>query len=171
MPFSVLTDTSGNLPKHLTDEREIGIIPFVYHMDGQDYTCLEIESFDGEDFYRQMKAGKVVTTTQITPQQYMDFFRPHLQEGRDVLFVSMSSGISGSYNSANIAAGMLAEEFPERSVHIIDTRGAALGEGLVAIQAADCRDAGLSFEETVARMETLSRRMCNVFTVDVPKSN
>ena len=166
MSFAVLTDTSGNLPKRLTDEKNIGVIPFFYNVNGKDLTCLDIESFDGESFYRDMKNGQVVTTTQITPQQYADFFEGYLQQGLDVLYISMSSGISGSFNSANIAAGMLKESYPERSVRTIDTRGAALGEGLVALQAAACRDEGLSLEETVERMERLSTRMCNVFTVD-----
>ncbi len=166
MSFAVLTDTSGNLPKRLTDENKIGVIPFTYTVNGEDRVCLDIENFNGADFYRDMKAGQIVTTTQISPQQYADFFEPYLREGLDVIFVSMSSGISGSYNSANIAAGLLRESYPDRSVRPIDTRGAALGEGLVALQAAACRDRGMSFEETVAAMEQLSTRMCNVFTVD-----
>ena len=166
MSFAVLTDTSGNLPKRLTDEHNIGVIPFTYTVNGEDRVCLDIESFNGADFYRDMKAGQIVTTTQISPQQYADFFEPWLREGKDVIFISMSSGISGSYNSANIAAEMLRETYPDRRVRPIDTRGAALGEGLVALQAAACRDRGMSFEETVAAMERLSTRMCNVFTVD-----
>ena len=166
MSFAVLTDTSGNLPKRLTDENKIGVIPFTYTVNGEDRVCLDIENFNGADFYRDMKAGQIVTTTQISPQQYADFFEPYLREGLDVIFVSMSSGISGSYNSANIAAELLRESYPDRSVRPIDTRGAALGEGLVALQAAACRDRGMSFEETVAAMEQLSTRMCNVFTVD-----
>ena len=166
MSFAVLTDTSGNLPKRLTDERGIGVIPFSYTVDGKDAVCPDIEAFDGESFYRELKAGRVVTTTQIGPRRYADFFEPSLKEGKDVLFISMSSGISGSCNSANIAGELLRESYPERRVAVIDTRGAALGEGLVALRAADCRDAGMSFEDTVAAMETLSTRMCNVFTVD-----
>ena len=166
MSFAVLTDTSGNLPKRLTDENKIGVIPFTYTVNGEDRVCLDIENFNGADFYRDMKAGQIVTTTQISPQQYADFFEPYLREGLDVIFVSMSSGISGSYNSANIAAELLRESYPNRSVRPIDTRGAALGEGLVALQAAACRDRGMSFAETVEAMELLSTRMCNVFTVD-----
>lgn len=166
MAFSVLTDTSGNLPLRLTQERQIAVIAFTYRMNGQDYSCTDIEQFDGAAFYQQMKAGQAVTTTQISPRQYADFFEPHLRQGLDVIFVSMSSGISGSYNSARLAAEMMLEEYPQRHIHVVDTRGAALGEGLVALRAADCRDEGLSFAETVERMETLARRMCNVFTVD-----
>jgi len=166
MPYSILTDTSGNLPLKLVRERNIAIIPFVYRLDNEDHVCTDIESFDGEEFYRQMKAGKVVTTTQIPPQQYADFFAPYLKRGEDVIFVSMSSGISGSCNSARIAGQMLREEFPDRSVAVIDTKGAALGEGLVALRGAELRDRGLGFADTVDALERLSRRMCNVFTVD-----
>ncbi|MBR3294529.1 MAG: DegV family protein [Oscillospiraceae bacterium] len=166
MAFEVFTDTSGNLPKRLVDEHRIGMIPFFYHMDGKDHVCVDIEAFDGERFYRDMKGGKIVTTTQISPQQYADAFEPALREGKDLIFVSMSSGVSGSYNSSLIAADMLRESYPERRVYSIDTRGAALGEGLVALEAARCRDEGLSLEAAVERLETFSRRMCNVFTVD-----
>ena len=166
MSFAVLTDTSGNLPKRLTDENRIGVIPFSYTVNGEDRVCLDIEQFNGADFYRDMKAGQLVTTTQIGPRQYADFFEPYLKEGLDLIFVSMSSGISGSFNSANIAADMLRETYPERQIGVIDTRGAALGEGLVALRAAACRDRGMSFRETVEAMQRLSTRMCNVFTVD-----
>lgn len=166
MSFAVLTDTSGNLPKRLTDENRIGVIPFSYTVNGEDRVCLDIEQFNGADFYRDMKAGQLVTTTQIGPRQYADFFEPYLKEGLDLIFISMSSGISGSFNSANIAADMLRETYPERQIGVIDTRGAALGEGLVALRAAACRDRGMSFRETVEAMQRLSTRMCNVFTVD-----
>ena len=166
MPFAVLTDTSGNLPLRISEAHRIAVIPFRYRMDGEDHCCTDIESFDGAAFYRDMKAGKVVTTTQIPPQQYADFFAPYLKRGEDVIFVSMSSGISGSCNSARIAGQMLRDEYPDRSVAVIDTKGAALGEGLVALRAAELRDRGLSFADTVDALETLSRRMCNVFTVD-----
>ena len=166
MSFAVLTDSSGNLPKRLTDRHRIGVIPFSYTVDGEDRVCLDIERFNGADFYRDMKAGQLVTTTQIGPRQYADFFEPYLKEGLDLIFVSMSSGISGSFNSANIAADMLLETYPERQISVIDTRGAALGEGLVALRAAACRDRGMSFSETVEAMQRLSARMCNIFTVD-----
>ena len=166
MSFAVLTDTSGNLPLRLSEKYGIGVIPFLYRIDGEDRCCRDIERFDGRAFYREMKAGKLVTTAQIPPQQYADFFEPYLRRGEDVIFVSMSSGISGSCHSARLAADMLKEDWPGRSVAVIDTKGAALGEGLVALRAAELRDRGLSFPEAVEKLERLSRRMCNVFTVD-----
>ena len=166
MAFAVLSDTSGNVPKKLLEEKNIPVIPCVYSYDGEDHVCEDVENFDAKEFYSLLARGKEVTTTQISPSGYSDFFRPFLNDGLDVIFVSMSSGISGSYNSANIAASLLKEEYPERQVAVIDTKGAALGEGFVALKGAELRDKGLSFEEAVSALRTYSTRMCNVFTVD-----
>ena len=166
MSFVVATDTSGNLPTGRIRERDLKIIPFPYFYDGVEHTCLDTESFPAEEFYARIKHGLQVTTSQISPQQYADFFEPYLKEGQDLIFVAMSSGISGSCNSAMIAADMLRESYPDRRIAIIDTRGAALGEGIIALLAADLRDQGVAFQEAVQQLEGHVERMFNVFTVD-----
>lgn len=166
MSFAIITDTSANLPKKLIESRDIKAIPFSYYVEGTEHTCTDIEAFDGESYYNMMKGHANVTTSQIPPQRYEDFFKPFLEAGQDVLFVSMSSGISGSFSSANIAAMQLKETYPERTVRAVDTKGASLGEGLLAIRAADCRDKGMSFEETADFLCELRERICQVFTVD-----
>ena len=166
MSFVVLTDTSGNLPNHKIREYDLHVIPFTYTINGQDFTCTDSEAFDGDAFYDRIRGGVTVTTTQISPQDYADFFEPYLKEGKDVIFVAMSSGISGSCNSAHIAADMLAETYPERSVRIIDTRGASLGEGIIAMQAARLRDSGCDVQQAVEILQDKVERMFNVFTVD-----
>lgn len=166
MSFAVVTDTSANLPVALVREREIVVVPFSYYVKGQELNCLDTESFDGDAFYESIRSGLEVTTSQVPPQRFVDHFEPLLQAGRDVIFVSMSSGISGSCNSARIAAQQLREDYPQRQVHVVDTLGASLGEGLIAVKAADCRDAGMSLEETLAVLERMITRMCQVFTVD-----
>ena len=139
MSFAVLTDTSGNLLNQEIRDYGLHVIPFTYIYDGQDHTCIDTDSFDAEDFYARIKRGLQVTTSQISPQQYMDFFEPYLKAGQDVIYVAMSSGISGSCNSARIGADMLREAYPERIIAVIDTRGAALGEGIIALRAAELR--------------------------------
>ena len=166
MQFSVITDTSGNLPKYLTDEYGLIVIPFYYHMDGEDLCCEAIENFDSDSYYRRLKEGPRVTTTQITPQRYYEYFEPEAKAGRDLIYVSMSGGISGSCDSARVAVRMLEEEYPNVKAFVIDTKGAALGEGFVALEAARLRDQGLSAEEAAEKLEDYSKRMCNVFTVD-----
>ncbi|MBR6300102.1 MAG: DegV family protein [Clostridia bacterium] len=164
--FSVVTDTSANLDCELAKERNIHIVPFHYYVNGEDMTCTDTRSFDGKTFYDAMRAGAKVTTSQITPQSYIDTLTPLLEKGEDILFVGMSSGISGSYASAETAAAQLRMDFPERQIHLVDTLGASLGEGLLAVKAAECRDAGASVADTAALLDEMRVGMCQVFTVD-----
>jgi DegV family protein with EDD domain len=165
MQFIAVTDTSGNLPTPLVKEYDLKMIPFAYFINGERFTCLDTESFDGDAFYALLKNTEV-KTTQINPAEYADFFEPFLKEGKDVIYVAMSSGISGSCQSASIGAQMLLERYPDRTIEVIDTRGASLGEGLVAVAAAKMRDEGLSTQEAAKRLRMLSERMFNVFTVN-----
>ena len=166
MSFVVVTDTSGNLPSSRVRKAGLHLIPFSYYIDEKEYSCTDTEAFDGDEFYARIKGGLAVTTSQITPQHSADFFEPFLKEGQDVLYVSMSSGISGSCDCARVAAKMLLEEHPDHIVEIVDTKGASLGEGLVALEAARLRDRGLGVTEAAEKLRDYSRRMCNVFTVD-----
>ena len=83
MAFTVITDTSGNLPKFMADEYGLKVIPFYYHVDGKDLCCEAIEDFDSESYYRRLKDGPRVTTTQITPQRYLEYFEEEAKAGRD----------------------------------------------------------------------------------------
>lgn len=166
MSFTVFTDTSANLPTPLTRERDIRVLPFSYHIDGNTFTCLNTENFDGSAFYGSIRRGTVVSTSLISPQTYLDAMRPVARAGQDILFVSMSSGISGSFGASRLAAGELMEEFPGIRVETVDTLGASLGEGFLAVFAADLRDAGVSLEDTVTELNERKMHMCQVFTVD-----
>ncbi len=166
MSFVVLTDTSSNLPTPLVRERDIKVIAFPFFIDGKAFDCQDTTSFDAEDFYGRITKGMEVTTSQISPQRYMEFFEPWLEAGKDILFVAMSSGISGSCQSAHIGAEEILERYPRRRIEIIDTRGASLGEGLLALEAAEMRDQNVSTELAAARLRLAAERMFNVFTVD-----
>ena len=165
MQFVAVTDTSGNLPTHVAREHDLMMIPFAYFIEGERFTCLDTASFDGDAFYALLKNTEV-KTTQINPAEYADFFEPFLKDGRDVVYVVMSSGISGSCQSALLGAALLKERYPDRTIEVVDTLGASLGEGLVAIEAARLRDEGLSAQEAAKRLRLLSERMFNVFTVN-----
>ncbi|MBO4837471.1 MAG: DegV family protein [Clostridia bacterium] len=164
--FTVITDTSANLDRKWLEDHKVRAIPFHYFVQGKDCTCLDTEHFDGAAFYGAMRGGERVTTSQITPQAYLDTMRPLLEKGEDLLFVGMSSGISGSYSQAEIAAGELREEYPQRKILLVDTLSASLGEGLLVLRAVECRDSGVSLEETHDLLLKLRAGMCQVFTVD-----
>ena len=164
--FQVMTDTSANLPTDLLKEKDIAVIPFPYFVNGARHTCLDTEGFDGETFYGAMREGAEVTTSQINPQHYMEVMKPILQKGLDILFVGMSSGISGSFHCAELAAEELAEDFPERKIRLVDTLGASLGEGLLVLRAVKDKLLGVSLEESYQKLMSLRHRLCNIFTVD-----
>ena len=164
--FQILTDTSANLDTAVLQQRNIHVIPFHFYVDGQSHFCENTAKFDGKAFYDAIRAGARSTTSQISPQAYIDEMTPMLAAGDDVLFVSMSSGISGSFAASQVAAKHLSAEFPPRKIRLVDTRGASLGEGLLALRAADMRDASADIDETADAVFALHRNMCQIFTVE-----
>ena len=164
--FHIVTDTSANLPTAFLQAERIAVIPYTFHSDAGEQVCMDLGGFDAAAFYAQMRSGVKITTSQIPPQRYIDALTPMLAAGEDVLFVSMSSGISGSYASGQIAARQLREEFPARKLLLVDTYSASLGEGLLVMRAADCRRAGMDIDETYKLLRALRHRMAQIFTVD-----
>ena len=148
MSYIIATDTSANLPTPLLQEKGIVVVPFSYYFQGEERICLDTEAFDGPNYYQEIKSGALVSTSQIPPQRYVEYFTPVLQQEQDILYLGMSSGISGSFHSAEIAAAQLQEEFPQRNIRLVDTLAASLGEGLLVLEALSLQEKGLSLDET-----------------------
>ena len=163
--FRIATDTSANLPTAYLQAENITVIPFTFHTDSGEQSCLDTASFDAKAFYTAMRNGEKVTTSQIPPQRFVEYLTPMLQAGEDVLFVSMSSGISGSYASSKMAANQLKEEFPERKIFTVDTYSASLAEGLVVMKAVECRKQGMDIEQTYHLLRAMRHRIAQIFTV------
>jgi len=167
MSFDIITDTSANLPGDVIAKYNFKVLPLTFIINnGKSSSVMTPESYDGHEFFQAMREGAVVTTSQINPGIYAEMFESSLSEGRDVLYVAMSSGISGSFNSAGIAAAELEEKYPERKIRLVDTIGASLGEGLLAIQAAELREQGASLDEVYSVLDKARHSMYNVFTCD-----
>ena len=163
--FTIATDTSANLPTAYLQAEQVAVIPFTFHTERGEQICMDLGTFDAKEFYARMRKGEKVTTSQIPPQRFLDALTPILARGEDVLFVSMSSGVSGSYASGMMAAQQLREEFPDRKILFVDTYAASLGEGLLVMRAADCRREGRSIDETYTLLRALRHRMGQIFTV------
>ena len=166
MPISIFTDTAANLPAHLVKENNITVIPLTYTVDGVPHTCADAAMFDGAQFYGSIRSGAEVRTSQIPPQTYIDYMTPALQRGEDIIFIGISSGVSGSFQSARIALRELEEKFPERKIRLVDSLGASLGEGMLVLRAVECLKHRMSIDDTVERIISLRRRMYHVITVD-----
>ncbi|MEE1161530.1 MAG: DegV family protein [Acutalibacteraceae bacterium] len=164
--FAILTDSASNLTAKQLRDNDITAIPFPYFLKGKEYGCELLETFDDMAFYAALRNGEKVTTSQINPQRYTDFMRPLLEGGKDILFIGISSGISGAYASATIAKEQLAEEFPDRKIELVDSLGASLGEGLMVLKAAEYRKEGKSLTETAEEIRVHIEKMYQVFTVD-----
>ena len=164
--FRIVTDTSANLPTDYLHAEQITVIPYTFQSGKGEQSCMDLTTFDAKDFYAQMRSGVKVTTSQIPPQRYIDVLTPLLEAGEDVLFVSMSSGISGTCQAARMAAQELLEEFPERTVRVVDSLGSGFGTGLMACKAADLRAAGKTAAQTADIMDADAQNTLQFFTVD-----
>lgn len=127
------------------ENRNIKVIPFHFSLDGVEYR--DDGTMPMEKFYNEMDAGKMTKTSQVNVEEYEHYFEEFLKEGKDVLHLTLSSGISGTYNSAMIARKDLAERYPERKIYVVDSLAASSGYGLLMDRLADLRDEGKSIEE------------------------
>ena len=167
MSFSIFVDGSSNLPGQLLRELDICILPCTYSMNGNPSTYDgSLDSFDSHGYYDMLRQGGLVQTSLLNTQLFLDFFRPVLEQGKDVVYFSMSSGISGTYQAAMNAKEELSEEFPDRYVHIVDSRGCGFGSGMLAMRAAELSRQGLSAKEAGAILDEEVPHMCQYFTVD-----
>ena len=140
--------STADMSEQFFNDRGINVLLFSYTMDGVTYPDDFGHSIPFDEFYRRIAEGATPTTSQVNVEEYLESFTPYLKEGKDILHVTLSSGISGTYNSACVAAQMLMEQFPGRRVAVVDSLGASSGYGLLMTLAADLRDSGASLEET-----------------------
>lgn len=138
--------STADLSKEHFEKREIHYICFHFMLDDITYPDDLGQSIPFPEFYQKMADGAMTKTSQVNADEFVEYFRPFLQEGKDILHFTLSSGISGVYNSACIAKDMLSEEFPDRKVYIIDSLAASSGYGLLMDALADKRDEGLDID-------------------------
>lgn len=139
--------STADLSAEHFESRGIPYVCFHYIFDGVSYPDDLGKTMPFEDFYSKIRAGEQATTAQVNVEQFTEFFTPFLEQGKDILHVSLSTGLSGSFNSANAAKEQLLERFPDRKIEIVDSLGASSGYGLLMDMLATRRDEGASFEE------------------------
>ena len=160
----LFTDTSANLPVEIIDEYGIEVVPFSYTIDGVEY--IPEREFDGKAFYAAMRAGSEVKTSMVNAGTFIERFKTALDAGKDVLYIGMSGGISGTANAALMAKQELDEEYPDRKIIVIDTLAASLGEGLFVIKAAEQLKDGVALDAIEEAIRAQVPSMCQSFTVD-----
>lgn len=167
MSFTVFTDGCSNLPTHLLTELDIRVLPCSYVLDGvPGIYDGNIDAFDTHGFYDKLRSSSVLKTSLLNTHLFLTHFRPELKAGKDVVYVGMSSGISGTIQAARIAAEELSDEFPGRTVRVVDSLGAGFGPGLLACRASELRSEGKSAAEAADILDREVMHLLQFFTVD-----
>lgn len=169
--FQIVVDSAANIPAELVKKYDIRVISFVNYVNGKKVVCFdpdltpEEERAKGKEYYDAVRAGADVKTGLVSSGDFEDLFRSILEAGDDILYFSLSKNISGTYNSARIAAEELSESFPDRKIRLIDALNASLAQGILAIYASEMRAVGKSLDETADILATYPAKMNGVFTV------
>lgn len=163
--FKIITNTTADLPMQYIKEHQLGLIYFNYMMDGNSYG--RDKELDWKEFYRLMREeGKMPTTSQVNPEQYKEYFTEFLKENNNLLYISFSSGLSGSCSNALLAAKDIMEEREDCKIVVVDSKCASMGEGLFVHKAVQKKNQGSSLDETAEYLQELVPHLTHVFTVD-----
>lgn len=151
--------STADLSKEHFLNRDIHYICFSFELDGVRYPDDLGESMPLEDFYKAMERGAGTKTSQPNVAEFEEYFESFLKEGKDILHLCLSSGLSGAYNSASVARNMLAERYPDRKIYVVDSLAACSGYGIMMDDLADMRDAGKTINEVYTWIEANKLKM------------
>lgn len=165
--YVLMTDSCCDLSASLAEELGIFVLPLSLELSGQTYhNYLDGREIGFSDFYNRIRAGETATTSAISVGVFEEAMRPFLESGKDILCLSFSSALSTTYQSAVIAAGEMAESFPEAKIRVVDTLSASLGQGLLVYLCARKKQAGLDIDALRDYAEQTKGQVCHWFTVD-----
>ena len=165
--YAIMTDSSSNLTPDLVQEAQIEVIPLTCLTEAGEMPAYDdTKIFDGHAFYNKLRQTGPIKTSMVNCAQFTRAFEPVIKAGRNILYVAMSSGISGTCGAAVQAAGELMKKYPGRAIKVVDTLAASFGEGIFALKAAMMRQAKMSMNSVVEWAEINKNRMCQFFTVD-----
>lgn len=155
--------STADLSKERFKKRDIQYVCFHFELGGAEYLDDLGESVPPEELYRRMLAGENTKTSQVSVGEYEALFEKNLKEGKDILHVTLSSGISGTFNSACVARDELLERYPDRKIYVVDSLGASSGYGLIMETLADLRDSGMGIDELYQWIEDNKLRLHHWF--------
>ena len=162
--YVITVNSTVDLPKEWLEERHVPVVPLKYTIDGENYT--DMEGLSAKEFFAKLREGKMSVTSQVNPEEAAELLEPYVKDGKDVLHLGFSSGLSGTLNSMRIAGQMLEEKYPEAKVIVIDTLCACLGEGLLLYKALQQKAMGKTIDETAQWVEENKLHICHNVTVD-----
>lgn len=164
MNVQILADSACDLTEKYHQEYNIDIVPLTVHLDGQDYQDqIDIEP---KKLYDAMRNGSSPKTSQVTPQTFKSIFTKYAKANQPLIYFAFSSELSGTYQAAKMVQEEMKEEYPDANIHIIDTKCASLGYGLVVLRVAELAKQGASIDEIIEIGTYYANHMEHIFTVD-----
>ena len=162
--YIIVTDSSCDLPESLVEELGIKVIKLDFIIEGEE--AQNNDAMDAKHFYRILRTGKMITTSAVSIDRFLNEVEPYLEAGKDVLYLGFSSGLSGTYNAGAVAAGELSEKYPLAKIYTVDTLAASMGQGLLVWYAANMKKDGKSIEEVRDFVENNKMSLAHWFTVN-----
>ena len=162
--FKLVTDTSADLPRNYLEQNYIAVMSLAYIIDGNTYGW--DNPMDEHEFYEKMRKGSMPTTSQVNVGDAMELFERLIEENDEILCISFSSGLSGTYNSVAVAAQNVCESHPDKKIRVVDSKAASLGQGLMVDYALKMQKEGKGLDETADFLEQNFGHFVHVFTVD-----
>jgi DegV family protein with EDD domain len=166
MSFILITDTSSDLSLDYLKDNNIETIGLTVNIDGKDYLTSNPGEIESDWFIEQLEKGADAKTSQINVGTFHDFFEPFVKEGKTILYIALSSALSGTYNSSIQAREMLLEEYPEANIHLFDSKMAANGIAVLVDKANELRNQGKTIQEVIQILEDIAPRINAYVTVD-----
>lgn len=166
--YQIFADTTADLcPEMLKNLPPVQFVPMDVEIGGTNYTYGPGGNLTVEAFYALQRAGNFASTTQIAPAAFLPWFEPVLEAGRDLIYFPLTSGLSGTCQSAQMCMKDLREKYPERTILCVDTFCASVGQGFLIREIARKKAEGLTIEELASWVRENSLKVCHWFTVDV----
>lgn len=166
MDYVIMTDSNSEFPLRIAKERNLQYVPMPYLIDGQEYYYDLGEHTDFKAFFDKMREGAVPKTSTYSAAFYLDFFRPTLDAGKDILFVAFSSALSAAYSYLTQAVEQLQAEYPQRTLRVVDTLSISMGSGLLSYYAFELYDQGKTLDEVADWIMQNRLRVNHMFMVD-----
>ncbi len=162
--FVITTDSTVDLPKEFLAEKQVDVLRLSYVIDETTYE--DMGELTSKELMDKIREGAMPTTSQVNPEQAKVLFERIVKEGKDILHIAFTSGLSGTYNSERIAAGELMEEYPEAKIIVIDSLCASMGQGLLLYKALELKEAGKSIDEIAEWVEANKLNVCHTVAID-----
>lgn len=166
MGIKIITDSSCDLAREYIDDNNIGLLSLVLNLNGKVVKDDLGKTLSYKDFYGQMREGATPTTSQVNAHEFEEEFLEHVKNGDSIICITISSALSGTFNSANIAKNNILEEYPDAKILLVDSLSVASGQGLLVVKACEMRDRGANEEEIVTWLEENKKKIIHSFVVD-----